>query len=451
MKTLLLINPVGRKSGYLMSRYSTFAPLGLAYVAAVTPSNWQVRILDENMEPFGFQAADLVAITAFTSNINRAYDIARCYRERGVKVVMGGIHASMNPAEVRRFADAVVIGEVEEIWPAVIADFEAGCLAAVYRGPRVDFNRRSIRPRRDLLHPGYLWQSVQTSRGCPFECRFCSVSNYLGRAYRFRPAADVLDELGRIRQRYIAFVDDNLVGHRREHLMRAKTLFKGMIRQNMNKRWWMQTSINAADDESVVELAAEAGCMFVFIGFETIQPDVLRAMKKGANILAGVEHYKQVVNTFHRYGIGVFGAFIIGNDYENPDYYRQLADFLVRSGIDMFQISVLTPLPGTALMQDMLEADRLIHQNFPADWDKYRFSYMVHRPEGVDIRDVYTGDNYIKHKLYSAPHYPLRLFRSLIRVRRLRMFLAIFKLNQALRKSWRNAHYYRTYPMDFSA
>lgn len=137
MKKLLLINPVGRKSGYLMSRFTTFAPLGLGYVAAVTPSTWKIKIIDENFEPFTYEDADLVGITAFTSNINRAYEIATIYRKKKTKVVLGGIHASMFSEEATRYADVVLKGEAEGIWPFVIDDFEKANLKSNYIGPRL--------------------------------------------------------------------------------------------------------------------------------------------------------------------------------------------------------------------------------------------------------------------------------------------------------------------------
>jgi radical SAM superfamily enzyme YgiQ (UPF0313 family) len=448
MKKLLLINPVGRKSGYLMSRFSTFAPLGLAYVAAVTPDNWEVKIADENFQPFEFEEADLVAITAFTSNINRAYEIAGMYRDHETKVIMGGIHASMLPDEVMTFADAVIVGEVEGIWQEVLKDFENNKLAKKYIGPRVDLGNYKIVPRRDLLNPDYLWQSVQTSRGCPFNCHFCSVSRYLGKTYRCRKAEDVLKELSSIKNRHIAFVDDNLIGYSPESVQRAKTLFQGMIEKNLRKKWWMQTSINAADDEEVVELAARAGCMLVFIGFEATSLTSLKEMKKGINVKTGVENYRRVVDTFHKYGIGVFGAFIIGNDFETKEYYRELADYLVHSGIDMFQVSILTPLPGTDLMEEIITCDRLVYKDFPRDWDKYRFSYVVHKPKEITLETIYAADNYIKSRLYSFPTYQIRLLKSLFSLRRLKRAYAIYKFNQALKLSWKNAHYYDKYPKD---
>jgi radical SAM superfamily enzyme YgiQ (UPF0313 family) len=450
MKKLLLINPVGRKSGYLMSKFSTFSPLGLSYVAAVTPEDWTVKIADENFKRFEYETADLVAITAFTSNINRAYEISAAYRDNGIKVIMGGIHASMIPEEVMEHADSVLVGEVEGIWEQVISDFEQNKLSRKYIGPRVDLENYKITPRRELLSSEYKWQSVQTSRGCPFNCYFCSVSKYLGKTYRYRRAQDVLKELQEIKSPYIAFVDDNLIGYSQESIGRAKRLFNGMIQKNLKKKWWMQTSINAADEEEVIQLAAKAGCMFVFIGFETISLDSLKEMKKGINIRTGVDNYKRVVDVFHKHGIGVFGAFIIGNDYKTAEYYRELGNFLVHSGIDMFQISILTPLPGTEFMEQMVKEDRLIYKNFPKDWDKYRFSYMVHTPKKIGADLVYRADNYLKNKIYSFPAYHLRLLKALCSPNRFKSFYAVYKLNQALKKSWKNAHFYKKFGNDLT-
>jgi radical SAM superfamily enzyme YgiQ (UPF0313 family) len=446
MKKLLLINPGGRKSGFLSSRFSTFPPLGLAYVAAATPADWSVKVFDENFDPFVFEEADLVGITAFTSNINRAYEIAQIYRERHIKVVMGGIHVSMKPDEALHYADSVVVGEAEGIWEQVLDDFEHDRLSPRYIGPQIDLKHSRIVPRHDLLHPNYMWQMVQTSRGCPFDCDFCSVSRYLGKQYRQRSAADVLDELSQIQGQYVAFVDDNLIGDSQENRRRAVELFQGMIQRKLYKRWWMQTSINAADDEQTIELAARAGCMFAFIGFEAINDKMLHGMNKRANLKMGISNYRKVVDAFHRYGIAVMGAFIIGNDYESPDYYKKLADFLAHSGIDILQISILTPLPGTRLMEQMQNEGRLLYQDFPDDWDKYRFSYVVHRVEGIEPEAVYAGNNYIKGRFYSFPTAQYRLMRSLFNLKLIPNFYAAMKMNQSMKRSWKNAHYQGKYP-----
>lgn len=426
----------------MLSRFTLFYPLGLAYVAGATPSDWDVRIIDENFEPFRFEEADLVGITAFTANINRAYEIARIYRDRNIKVVLGGIHASMLPDEALEHADAVVIGEAEGVWAQVLQDFECGCLEGKYEGPRMDLSIPGVRPRRDLMHPEYFWESVQTSRGCPFNCDFCSVSRYLGTAYRKRNVDDVLDELKGLKGDYVLFMDDNLIGHSKQEKLVARELFEGMIRHGLNKKWIMQTSINAADDESLLALASKAGCLLAFVGFETIDEAALEHMKKRANLKVGVEHYRKAVAAFHRQSIGVIGAFVTGNDGESDAYYSQLAEFLVHSGIDGFQVTILTPLPGTALMDRMASESRLVCTDFPADWDKFRFSYVVHQPEGVTAGQIYEGNNRIKNRIYSFPAFHLRMMRSFLSLRGGQSFYAVYKYNKALRKGWQHSHYY---------
>ena len=449
MKKLLLINPVGRRSGLLLSKFSTFAPLGLAYVGSVTPSNWDIKIADENIAEFEYEEADFVGITAFSSNINRAYEIAKIYRKNKIKVVLGGIHASMTPLEAQQYSDSVVVGEVEGIWPRVLEDFEHNRLKDLYFGPKIDFDHYNVLPRRDLLHPDYFWNSIQTSRGCPYKCHFCSVSEYLGKDYRQRKAEEVLNEISEIKGKYIAFVDDNLIGHSSKSKERALNLFSGMVAQKLNKKWWMQTSINAAVHEQVIEMAAQAGCMFAFIGFETINSSILKSMKKGVNLLIGVKNYKHVVDTFHKYGIAVYGAFIIGNDHESPEYYKQLADFIIYTGIDIIQITFLTPLPGTGLIKVLQKEGRIVYEDYPKDWDKYRFSHMVHRPQNISEEAVYIGNNHIKKRLYTFPNYQARLLRSLFSIRKGTNFVAAYKFNVALKKGWKNSHYYDHYPHDF--
>ena len=439
MKKLLLINPVGRRSGYLLSRFSTFPPLGLAYVAAATPETWQVEIVDENFDPWEFKTADLVGLTAFTSSVNRAYEIAQAYRLKGIPVVMGGIHASMEPHEALQFVDSVIIGEAEDIWAKVIADFEADSLAATYQGPQVDLERTSIAPRRDLLHSGYFWQPVLTSRGCPFACNFCSVSRHMGKKYRQRGVTDVLHELEGLPGRYVTFLDDNLIGYSAASQNRAKQLFTKMIERGLNKRWWMQTSVNAVDDENVIELAAKAGCMFALIGFETTNHDTLKEMGKCVNIEEGRSNYKRVAATFHKYGIAVLGTFIIGNDNERTEHFQAMADYLSASDIDVFQITVLTPLPGTDLMQKMKDEARLVRTDFPKDWNEYRFTRVVHELKGTDEATIYAGKEHLKQQLYSWPAIGQRLLKSLRWTKSPLKIYAIYQHNMMFRNSWLKA------------
>jgi radical SAM superfamily enzyme YgiQ (UPF0313 family) len=279
-------------------------------------------------------------------------------------------------------------------------------------------------------------------------CNFCSVSKYLGRQYRQRKVEDILKELKEIKSDYIFFLDDNLIGYGKKAYERVKELFRGMIELKLNKKWWMQTSINAADDEEVIRLAAQAGCMCVFIGFETIATDSLIHYKKGVNIKVGVDNYKRVVDVFHQYGIGVLGAFIIGSDDETPEYYKNFSEFLIKSNIDIFQISLLTPIPGTDFIDQLQKENRLTYTNYPSDWDKYRFSYVVHQLNGTTPELIYTASNYIKRGLYSFPNYQLRLLKSFLNLRKITNWYAIYKINEGYKKAWKNSHYYSKYPSD---
>jgi radical SAM superfamily enzyme YgiQ (UPF0313 family) len=293
-KKLLLINPVNpRRVGLTVNPSSRFPPLGLGVVAALTPDHWDVEVLDENFEPFEYREADLVGLTAFTAAVTRAYEIAGVYREKGTPTVLGGIHASMLPEEALRWVDAVVIGEAEGVWARVIGDFEAGKLQSTYRGEWLEL-REMAKPRHDIFHPGYMFGSIQTARGCPMDCEFCSVSAFNGRRYRQRPVEEVLDELEAIPHRMVFFVDDNIIGYGKRAAARAVALFKGMVERGIKKDWFCQASMNFADDEEVLEYAAKSGCRMVFLGVEAEDIDVLEEVNKKLNVRMGVKGYEEV-------------------------------------------------------------------------------------------------------------------------------------------------------------
>ena len=317
---LLLINPTNLiiEGDFEFNRQVVFEPLGLEIVAAYTPENWEIEILDENFENVVFKKADLVGLTAFTSNAPRAYEIAAMFRDKGITTVMGGIHASMLPEEAEKYVDSLVIGEAESVWPRVIKDFESKKLKRRYIGQLQEMETEKF-PRRDLIKPRYLHASIQTTRGCPMDCDFCSVSAFNGRKYRLRPVDNILDEIEQISNQSIFFVDDNIIGHNKITQEHAMELFKGMIERKLDKYWYSQASMNVADNPELLKLAAKSGCKMLLLGIETEKPEDLENMNKKLNLKIGVKNYSSIFRRIHRNGIAILGAFIFGMDSDTVE------------------------------------------------------------------------------------------------------------------------------------
>jgi len=376
---LLLINPLSTtREGLILHSHVIYPPIGLGIVAALTPDDWEVEIMDENFERFHFKEADLVGLTALTSSATRAYELAAVYREKGIPTVMGGIHVSMVPDEAQQFTDAVVVGEVEGVWRRLIDDFEAGSLQKVYHADLMPFEN-AVAPRRELFHPDYRFASIQTTRGCPMKCDFCSVHTFNGSKYRVRPVGEVLDELETIPQEKIYFVDDNLIGYGKKAQQRAIDLFKGMIERGIRKQWFCSASMNFAENEEVLELAARAGCVMVLLGIESERIEQLEETNKMMNVKIGIDHYADVFKKIHKYGISVLGAFIYGLESDTPETMRHRTEYINSADIDAVQATILTPLPGTALFNRMKADNKLIYHDFPNDWQKYDFVEIVWR------------------------------------------------------------------------
>ena len=387
-KKLILINPVNpARTGFSVNASSRFPPLSLGVVAALTPTDWDVEIIDENFDEFSFRDADLVGITAFTSAANRAYEIAAIYREKNIPVVMGGIHASMCSDEATQYVDAVVVGEVESVWEQVLADALAGKLKPKYHGLWSGLEQLQP-PRRDIYSDQYLFASVQTSRGCPMDCDFCSVSAFNGLRYRRRPPSDVLDELEAIPQKLIFFVDDNIIGYGKRSRESALELFKGIVERGIDKHWFCQASINVADDEEILHWAAKSGCRMIFLGIEAEDMDALSEVNKKLNMKRGAaDAYEQIFARIHNAGIAVLGAFIFGMDQDTPEKLLHRAQYMLDCDIDVMQATALTPLPGTRLFTRLQEEGRLLFTNFPDDWDRYDLTQVVYQPKQMTAEE----------------------------------------------------------------
>lgn len=382
---LLLVNPRNplvrlHDKASRWNRYRVWKPLGLLVLAGLTPRNWDVTIVDENLDTPDYTQLprpDLVGVTAFTSQAPRAYAVAAEFRARDIPVVMGGIHATARPKEAGSRVDALVTGEAESVWARVLDDAVTGALQSNYRGVRTSLEHLPA-PRHDLLPTGYHFGAIQTTRGCPLDCSFCSVSAFNGRKYRRRPIAEVIAEFRAIPERYVLVVDDNLIGTRRDHIARAKDLFRAMIDADLDKRWFCQATINMADDDELLALARRAGCMGVFVGFESTTEAGLAEIHKKYNV-HGRRDVRGSVRRIQAHRITVAGSFVMGLDVDRPGVGRQIARTARHYGLDFLNVLYLTPLPGTRLWDAMERDGRILATRFPEDWQLYTLNHPVAR------------------------------------------------------------------------
>jgi len=395
------------------NRYRVWKPLSLMVLAGLTPPEWDISIVDENLGVPDYPAMsrpDLVGITAFTSQANRAYEVADHFRRLGVPVVMGGIHATMCVDEVLERVDSVVTREADGIWPQVLEDARQGRLKRRYDAGFAEM--ADVPPaRHDLLSRGYAFGAIQTTRGCPLNCSFCSVTAFNGAHYRQRPIPDVVREFQSIREKRVLVVDDNLIGTRSEHIARAKDLFRAMAQANLRKEWIAQATINFADDEELLALAAKAGCSGVFIGFESPSPEGLRGYGGKFNLLKERD-MRASVRRIQRHGILVAGSFIIGLDVDEPGIGNRIAEAARQFGVDNLNVLFLTPLPGTRLWDQMKSQRRIPLDTFPQDWKYYTLTYPVARYSHLSLDGIIEEMTSCNEIFYSVPCIFRRVFSS---------------------------------------
>lgn len=417
---LFLINPSNplissvnvRQSRW--NRYRVWKPLSLMVLAGLTPPEWEITIVDENLGAPDYGSMprpDLVGITAFTSQANRAYEVAAYFRSQSVPVVMGGIHATMCLDEVMSRVDSVVTGEAEGIWGEVLNDVRQGKLRSRYDGGHPDVNH-FVSARHDVLPGRYAFGAIQTTRGCPLNCCFCSVTTFNGAQYRQRPVEDVVREFQEIPEKRVLVVDDNLIGTRPEHLARAKELFRALAAAALRKQWIAQATINFADDEELLALASQAGCRGVFIGFESPTPEGLRELGKKFNLTKDRD-FPASVRRIQLHKILVVGSFIIGLDVDEQGIGKRVADTASRYHVDTLNTLFLTPLPGTRLWDQMNSEQRIALTSFPQDWQYYTLTFPVARYKHFTLDGIVREMMSCNRRFYSLPRILRRVWNAL--------------------------------------
>lgn len=367
-------------------------PLSLPLLAALTPRDIDVQLMDENIEPIDVTTdCDMVAISAPTASARRAYEIADTFRQRGIPVVMGGVHPSVLPDEAAQHADAVVVGEAEPVWSQVLADAGAGRLQSRYMAQGYHDLVGMPNPRRDLLKADrYLTiNAVQTARGCPNACTFCSVSVVFGRRYRFRPVDEVVEEL-RTLGGWVGFVDDNIIGAP----ARARELFEALI--PLKLRWIGQGDLSIAKDPELLKLAVRSGCHALFMGIESVSEENLRATHKTPNLRIDMG---QAIRTIHQAGIEIVGSFVLGLEGDDESAFARTAAFAIEHKLMAAQFAVLTPFPGTEVYRQLEAEGRILDH----DWSRYTMSQVVFRPKQMTPERLQEGQAATYRRFYSVP------------------------------------------------
>jgi len=396
---------------------SVFPVLGVITVASLFPENWEITIVDEAIEQIDLaRKADLVGISTLTLNASRAYDLADHFRNKGMPVLMGGMHPSALPEQSLRHADAVVVGEAEGIFDRVLLDLGKGRMKGIYKSEELPDITKVPHARFDLLHPKHrrFIHSIQATRGCPHDCDFCSVTPFFGHRYRPRPVEDVVHDLRvsleQASSRTVFFVDDNIGGNPRY----AKEVFRALI--PLKIKWGSFASVAFTRDRELLDLAVQSGCIELFIGFESISQENLDASHKS---WVRVDRMKEDIKIFHDSGIIVEGAFIFGHENDRKDIFRRTVDFVQTAGIQVPVFGILTPYPATRVRTKLSNEGRLLPES--SDWRLYDGSHVLFRPAHMSPEELEEGFLWAK-KYCSAPR---SIFRRMFRAPRTNWLTAL--------------------------
>jgi len=386
--------------------------LSLLTIAACTPPGFEVKLIDERVTELDFEENfDIVGISIMTEQALRGYEIAEKFKDRGIFTVMGGIHASVLPQEVKKYCDCVVIGEGENLWPEVLRDFKKGSTKEFYHNPGQISLHQSPIPRYDLVDvKAYNLIPTQTTRGCPHDCSFCTVTKVYGPGFRTKKIEQVISEVEAIQKvsknRRIVFNDDNMFVNRKKSYELLKALIPLRI------KYFTESDVSIAEDDKLLGLMQKSGCVTVFVGFESLVSPNLESLQSNRWKFKRLKIYPEACKKIQSYGIQVLGAFIVGFDHDGEDVFQRLVDFTLENDI-LGQYHILTPFPGTKTREHLIKEGRLPKND--SQWDIYSCFDATFSPKRMSKEELETGLLEVYQKVYTKEAY-LKRARHMIEI-----------------------------------
>ena len=404
---IVLISPKGplyRFKGGLFKKSLRYQPLTLTTLAAYIPQEMvvELELIDEGIQVILEDLeADLVAMTVITGTSRRAYELSASFRERNIPVVLGGPHVTLVPEEAQQHADAICIGYAEETWPQLLLDFQNGCMHKTYKQrPDMELGRTAF-PKRELMGKrNFLTQAVfEATRSCMHDCEFCVAPTAWGRKQFQRPIDWVIEDIRRVGQKKIIFIDLNIISDKKY----AKELFRQLI--PLNIKWFGLSTVLIAHDKELKELLARSGCKGLLLGLETISENSLKDAGKRFNESVS---YKDVIADLHHLGISIQGCFVFGLDHDTEDVFEKTVEFAIDSGIDLPRFAILTPFPGTPIYHRLMAQERILTH----DWELYDGQHVVFQPKNMSVSQLAQGHEEAWKKVYRWSSIGKRLWNA---------------------------------------
>ena len=398
---ILLISPVVSKTKRTVKELM-MPQLALYILEGLTPDSHEVRIIEEEVQAIDFEEhCDLVGISCMTANAPRAYEVAEEFRKQCKTVVLGGVHPTILPDEALLHADSVVIGEGEGVWEKLLEDFAAGKLNKRYHDPTPDLSRYVKKDFTNIIKKRlFSIVPIMTSRGCPYNCDFCCVTDLFGKTIRHIPVENVVKDIQNSGSRNFMFLDDNVIGHPKY----AKELFRALI--PLKIKWVGQASISFLKETELLQLAADSGCKILFIGLESVSEVHLKTMKKS---MKDNEELKQTIKKIKKMGILIHASMIFGFDSDTKKVFRETVKFLIKAKISTVSFNILTPYPGTKTHETLKKASRLLTDN----WKYYDHNTVVFNPMNMTPLELQIGKIMARTKFYRKLSFLMRLLGNL--------------------------------------